>query len=132
MSGDRHVRGELAQWDQHEGSLVHPGVWYTQTRLIDDPIPVHEQIQIERPGTPSDFMFTITPVFMFNPEQPLKQFTRLESALHTDDTIEIAALPLGTDRIGLDDARLSDQRDIAQLAYCINRRIDGPHSVAKI
>ena len=44
---------ELRQRLEHEAALVQARVRHAQARLVDDLVPVHEQVEVDRPGPPA-------------------------------------------------------------------------------
>ena len=42
------IPGDLREWDQHEGSLVHSRMRDDQVRFVDDAVAIEKQIEVER------------------------------------------------------------------------------------
>ena len=108
----RHFEGrrEIRKGLEHEGPFVQPWMWDPQARLVDDGVPVEEEIEIERPRPLRRNALAHPAECPLEREEEVEQLARRKLRLERHDAVEEARLVDIADRSGV--AKLRDGDDL--------------------
>lgn len=121
---------ELGERLEREATLVDTRMRYSQTRLVDDLVPVHQQVEIEGSRPPA--LTANPPELTLDAQERLQKLLRSERRLGGHGSVQEPRLLDDPDRVGLAERRDGDDLDLGFRGEKCDRSPKCPLSIPEV